>query len=142
MGTGKFYPLKVSSAGKQSVELSNCHRQNALVNRCATSTTRESLYSDGHRNPWHYYWCINWFATPAGPLAVSMENGVADVYLLDLEPGKKVLGFHRALGVSQVDAEQSPDGAVTVVAGLGFEQGRIDNAAVFLRDNAPAPDRQ
>lgn len=136
--TGKLYPLNIQSSGKNQSVMSNCRRRNALVNDCATMNTFESLYTDTGRNFGHYFWKADWYATPSGPLAVTMENGVADVYALDLASGKKVTLFHRALGITSFDSVQSSDATVAVSAKWVFEDHKVPDAAKFLQENAAA----
>lgn len=133
--TGKLYPINVQLDGKSSTVLTNCRKRNAVVNECKSSYSFESLYSGRDRNWGHYYWKANWFATPQGPVAVTMENGVTDVYLLDLSSGKKVNAFHRGLGITSVDSEQSPQGKLSLSADWMFETHKIEDAETFLRDN-------
>lgn len=135
LDTGKQYPLNVQVDGKLRTVMSNCRKRNAVVNECSSSTSFESLYSEIGRNWGHYYWKINWYNTPSGPVAVSMENGVTDAYLLDLQTGKKVQAFHRGLGLTTLDSVQSPDGKLTLMADWMFETHKIDDALAYLRDN-------
>ena len=133
--TGQMHPLNIQSSGKNQAVMSNCQRRNALVNDCATMNFYESLYTDIGRNFGHYFWKADWYATPSGPLAITMENGVADVYALDLASGKKVTVFHRALGITSVDSHQASDGTVGITAKWMFEDHKVADAAAFLRDN-------
>lgn len=135
LDTGKQYPLNVQVDGKLRTVMSNCRKRNAVVNECSSSTSFESLYSEIGRNWGHYYWKINWYNTPSGPVAVSMENGVTDAYLLDLQTGKKVQAFHRSLGLTTLDSVQSPDGKLTLMADWMFETHKIDDALAYLRDS-------
>ena len=76
------------------------------------SNSFESLYTDIGRNYGHYYWSVDWYMTPTGPIAVTMENGQKDVFIIDLKSSRKVNAFHRALGISSLDVTQSPTGVV------------------------------
>jgi hypothetical protein len=136
LDTGKLHLLNVQRDGKMSSQMSNCRRVNAVVNNCASVNTFESLYANGSRNLGHYYWKANWFATTSGPIAVTEENGVADIFVLDLESGKKVSAFHRALGISSFDASQGPDGNVSIEASLAMTRHQVPDAVQLLRDGA------
>ncbi|MBA4109826.1 MAG: hypothetical protein C0487_09575 [Leptothrix sp. (in: Bacteria)] len=135
LDTGKQYLLNIQVDGKLRTVMSNCRKRNAVVNECRSSNSFESLYSDVGRNWGHYYWKVNWYNTPTGPVAVTMENGVTDAFLLDLSSGKKVTAFHRGLGLTTLDSVQSPDGKLAVMADWMFETHRIDDALAHLRDN-------
>ena len=135
LDTGKQYLLNIQVDGKLRTVMSNCRRRNAVVNECRSSNSFESLYAEMGRNWGHYYWKANWYNTPTGPVAVTMENGVTDAFLLDLSSGKKVTAFHRGLGLTTLDSVQSPDGKLVVMADWMFETHRIDDALAHLRDN-------
>jgi len=99
LGTQRLFMLNVDTEGKRVLQLSDCQRQNKFVNKCATANSFDSLYEpDGDTNWAHYYWRVNWFKTPSGPIAVSMENGSGDIYITDLQSGKKVSAFSRKMG--------------------------------------------
>lgn len=135
LDNGKLYPLNIQVDGKIYTFMSNCRKRNFFVNDCATANSVESLYTAGNdRNYSHYFWKANWYATPTGPIAVTLENGVADVYVLDLDSGKKATAFHRALGLSKFDASQAPDGTVQIQASLAFDHQQIGDAGKFLKD--------
>lgn len=142
LDTGKLHLLNVQSSGKNQAVMSNCRKRNAVVNECATMNTFESLYTDIGRNFGHYFWKADWYATPSGPIAVTMENGVADIYVLDLQSGKKVSVFHRGLGITSVDTVQGPDGKVAIKANWMFEDHKVDDAGKFLYENAAIADAQ
>lgn len=137
LDTGKMYPLNIQVDGKIYTFMSNCRKRSFLVSNCATANSVESLYTqDNDRNYSHYFWKANWYATPTGPIAVTLENGVADVYVLDLESGKKATAFHRGLGLSKFDAGQAPDGTVAIQANLAFDHQQIADAGKFLKEAA------
>lgn len=139
LDTGKLYLLNIQVDGKLFTFMSNCRKRSFLVSDCATANTVESLYTaDNDRNYSHYFWKANWYATPTGPIAVTLENGVADVFVLDLESGKKATAFHRGLGLSKFDAGQAPDGTVSVQANLAFDHQQIADAGKFLKEYEPA----
>jgi hypothetical protein len=140
LDSGKLYPLNIQADGKIYTFMSNCRKRSFLVSDCAKATSVESLYTaDNDRNYSHYFWKANWYATPTGPIAVTLENGVADVYVLDLETGKKVTAFHRALGLSKFDAGQAADGTVSIQANLAFDHQQIADAGKFLKDTDGVP---
>jgi outer membrane murein-binding lipoprotein Lpp len=63
--------LNMSLNDKQITVLKNCVRQNDYLNKCSDSDSYDSLYeNDGRRNRLHYFWSLDWFNTPAGPMAV------------------------------------------------------------------------
>lgn len=133
--TGKLTLLNIQSDGKNQTNLSNCKRKNSMVNICENATSYESLYSDVGRNMGHYYWKANWMNTPNGPILVSMENGVQDIFITDLKTGKKTLAFSRTLGISDFDAYQSLDGNVRINAKWMFQDHAIENAVKFQQEN-------
>lgn len=136
MVTGKLYPLNIQVDGKIQSVLSNCRKVNTFVNECATARSFESLYTtSGTRNFGHYYWKAYWYATEAGPIAVTMENGMSDVYISNLDSGKKVSAFNRTLGITSFDAEQKPDGGLSVSANWLFQEHVIDDAIKYLNEN-------
>jgi len=138
LDTGKLYPLNIQVDGKLYTFMSNCRKRSFLVSNCANANTVESLYTaDNDRNYSHYFWKANWYATPTGPIAVTLENGVADVYVLDLESGKKATAFHRGLGLSKFDSAQAPDGTVAIQANLAFDHQEIADAGKFLKEYSP-----
>ena len=115
--TSKLTLLNIQLDGKNQTSLST-----AVVKQHGQSSVKtppalhESLYSDVGRNMGHYYWKANWMNTPGGPIMVSMENGVPDIFITDLKTGKKTLAFSRTLGISDFDVYQSPDGNVRINA--------------------------
>lgn len=133
--TGKLTMLNIQIDGKNQTSLSNCHRKNNYVNICDNATSYESLYTNIGRNMGHYYWKANWMNTPSGPILVSMENSVKDIYITDLTSGKKVQAFSRTLGISDYDIEQGPDGKVRINAKWMFQDHVIDDAVKFMQDN-------
>lgn len=134
LDNGKLYPLNIQADGKLYAQMSNCRRMNMFVNNCASVNSFESLYArGGDRNYGHYFWKANWYATPTGPIAITQENGVADIYVLDLGSGKKVNAFHRTLGITNFDAGQNPEGTVNIVASIAMERKEVADAAAFLQ---------
>ena len=92
--SGNLIKLNISVEGKTQTVMSNCRRRNSFVNECATATSFESLYAqDGSRNKLHYFWQINWYQTPSGPIGIAQEGGLVDVSAIDLNTGKRVTLF-------------------------------------------------
>jgi hypothetical protein len=133
--TGALFPLNVQAEGKTQTVMTNCVKKNSFVNECAKGHSFESLYTDIGRNYGHYYWSVDWHMTPSGPIAVTMENGQKDVFIIDLKSSKKVNAFHRALGISSLDISQSPTGVVALKAGWMFKTFPIDDAVKHLNDS-------
>lgn len=136
--TGALFPLNVQAEGKTQTVLSNCVKKNSLVNECSKSHSFESLYTDIGRIYGHYYCSVDWHMTPTGPIAVTMENGQKDVFIIDLQSAKKVNAFHRALGISSLDVSQSPNGVVALKAGWMFKTFPIEDAVKYLNDSPAA----
>jgi hypothetical protein len=140
---GKLTTFNISASGKDVASYSNCRRQNSMVNRCESMTSRESLFSKtGGRNIEHYFWRTNWFNTPQGPIAVALEGNMQDVTITDLNTGKRIVGFNRTLGIHDFDAAQVADGKVIVVAQLGFESKTIDDALTFMQTAQEVPEKK
>jgi len=135
LSSGKLYPLDIPAFAKKVTVGSNCRRMNAVMNKCATSTRLESLYQpNGLRNEGHYYWRVAWMNTPNGPLAVALENDLADLNLMELDTGKKVAAFTRKMGIGGFDVKQGADGMVSVSARLGLtKKEEIKDAVAFIR---------
>lgn len=137
MENGKLFLLNLQTEGKAQTVHTNCTKKNAYVNECSNRYSYESLYTDIGRNYGHYYWSVDWYMTPSGPIAISMENGQKDVYILDLQAGKKVSAFHRVLGISTLDISQAPGGVIGLTAGWMFKTFPIEDAVKFLAENPP-----
>lgn len=136
--TNSMISLNIDMDGKDVTAMSGCHRQNLAINRCDSAQTFESLYEQsGGRNIHHYYWRAQWLNTPTGPIAVTLEAGNRDVFITDLASGKKVLAFHRALGIADMEVTQNPDGTVAIEAQLAFQHQSIPDAAAFLAQQSP-----
>lgn len=136
--TGDVIPLGVESSGKNVSQLSDCRRKNDLINVCSRSTSFESLYDQNGRNDLHYYWRIVWYQTPKGPIAISLENGVKDVFVTDLTSKRRVLAFNRALGINSVTTEQLADGRVTIDLKYAFQTKEIPDALALLDGDVAA----
>jgi hypothetical protein len=133
--TGKLIPLNIDADGQTVTALSDCYQRsaNSMVSRCYSAQSFESLYSvNGTRNIQHYYWRIQWLNTPQGPMAITMEDANKDIFVMDLSSGKKVVAFHRALGIADMDVNQDPNGTVSIKAQLAFSHESVDDANAFL----------
>lgn len=138
--TGATFLLNIGTEGRNVTVLSDCYRRkpNSIINECYRSQSFESLYDKtGERNTWHYYWRVHWLNTPQGPIAITMENGSKDIFIMDLTTGKKVVAFHRTLGINELDVTQKPAGAVQIDARLAFDRQSIPDASAFLAANPP-----
>jgi hypothetical protein len=137
--TGQTFPLNIDSDGKEVTTLSDCYRRSGIVNRCNSAETFESLYDElGRRNIHHYYWRAQWLNTPHGPIAITLEGGNRDAYITDLVTGKKVVAFHRALGIADMEVTQNPDGTVSIDAQLAFQHQSVPDAVAFLAQASAA----
>jgi hypothetical protein len=140
--SGKLYPFDIPLFAKNVSVGENCVRMNALMNKCASMKRSEALYTpDGDQNEGHYYWRVTWMNTPAGPIAVALENDLANLNLLDLNSGKKVSAFARAMGINSYDVKQSGDGTVSITARLGFKRDEIKDAVAFLQSAPALPEK-
>jgi hypothetical protein len=137
--TGKIIPLNIDADGQTITALSDCYQrsQNSVVSRCYSAQSFESLYSmNGSRNIQHYYWRAQWLNTPQGPIAVTMEDANKEIFITDLTSGKKVVAFHRVLGIADMDVNQDPNGTVSIKAQLAFSHESVDDAVAFLANAA------
>lgn len=139
--TRKLLPLNISANGKTINVHSQCRRRNNFVNECAQMQSFESLYDrDGRRNSTHYYWSVHWVNTPSGPVALTLEDGMARLFLTDLQSGKKVVALERSLGISSWDVLTHPDGSIGVRGQLAFESREVPNVLTLLQGPiAPSP---
>ena len=132
--TRKLYPLNISATGKNVNVHSQCRRKNSFVNECAQMQSFEALYNaQGMKNSQHYYWLVHWLNTPAGPVALTLEDGQANLYLTDLRTGRKVVALNRTLGIADWDAIQNSDGTVALRGKLAFEWKEIPDVASLLQ---------
>jgi hypothetical protein len=129
-----------TARGKLVSTMKNCRAKSRLVNVCNDIQYREGLYqNDGTRNVSHYYWRVNWFATPAGPLLIVLENGSRNLIVQNLANGRKVTAFSRALGIGDFTTSQDDNGNVKLTAKVGFEKQTVDDAgALFATTKADA----
>lgn len=133
IATGKAVPLNIPVEGNEVALWSQCQQRNFLVAQCERADFFESLFDqNGLPNFNHYYWRISWFKTPQRPIVVAQENGLADITITDLATGKKVVAFHRAMGIAGFSTKQHPDGRVSITARMGFSQEALDDAVAFL----------
>jgi len=106
----------------------------SVTSKCNQATSFDSLFdSDGAPNFFHYYWRIYWMNTPSGPVAVTLEDGTSHVFITDLNSGKKVLAFSRALGINGIVVKQNGEGTVAITANLAFNHEQIPDAVAFLQ---------
>lgn len=124
--------LNMNSDRKNQTAYSQCQRQNDFVRKCAKSHSYESLYTQlGTKNHLHYFWAVDWFNTPAGPMGV--YNSGSKVSLVDLQGRKEFVLFERMLGVNEFtvkrDLEQNKVG-LSVKLGLSTEE--IDDVVEHL----------
>lgn len=132
----KLLPINISMGGKQVQVMSSCRKRNAIVSQCDQMDSYESLYqSNGTHNMTHYFWRINWFNVTGRPVLVSQEGGLTKVATTDLNTGKKVILFERAMGIASFNATQGSDGKITVSAQMGFTT-ETKNDVVSLLDSS------
>ena len=135
--TGQLIALNVSATGNKVAYMSNCQRQNALVNKCSNRQLRDSLWdTDGQPNDRHYFWSVDWFNTVHGPLAVARENGTSDITVIRLDSGEKVTAFHRGLGIGYWSVERTENGSARLRASWPFNKRPVidDIGSVFDAD--------
>jgi len=134
VASGKLYPLNIAADGKQQTLMSQCRQVNWAISECQRAQTVESVYgADGYKNNSHYYWLVNWVGTPTGPVAFTLEDGLAKLFITDLTTGKKSIAFDRSFGIADWGIEQAGDAKVTVKAKLAFEWKEIPDAVAFLQ---------
>ena len=133
METGKLYPLNINADGKYGSDYSQCCKRKHTPAECRKMAWTENLYDTTGRNTQHYYWLVNWVKTPAGPIAVSLENGHRDVLITDLTTGRKVTAFNRTLGINWFDIEQKGDGRVRIISRAAFQTSEIDDAVAHMK---------
>ncbi|HQQ70983.1 MAG TPA: hypothetical protein PLL92_11815 [Alicycliphilus sp.] len=137
IGTRKLLPLNIPANGKMIHVHSQCRKRNNFVNECAKMDSFESIYDrDGRRNTAHYYWRAQWVNTPAGPVALTLEDGSGKLYLTNLQSGRKVIALERGLGISSWDMLVHPDGSVGVKGQLGFETREVPDLLALLDTSA------
>lgn len=137
LDSGTLTPLAMAIDDKQVTRLSDCRRQNAVVNKCSKASSYESLWNpDGSPNAFHYFWQAQWFNTANGPMAVVRQASTKEVRLFDLSSGKQVVAFRRPMGIARHSVEMTPEGKLRVTAQLAFSSYTLDDARALL-DRAP-----
>jgi hypothetical protein len=137
---GKITEFAIDSAGKTVPDPNGCRKTSAFTNDCSNARQIESLYDKtGDRNINHYFWRLNWFNTPQGPVAVALENLMKDVSVTDINSGKKATVLNRTMGISRMDTSIEADGKVKVIAKVGFETQTVDDAVAAMNKALEAP---
>jgi hypothetical protein len=130
---GQTVPIDISDSGKLVSTKSNCRAKSRLVNVCSDIQYRESLYqNDGTRNVSHYYWRVNWFATPTGPILIVLENGARNLVVQDLNTGRKAIAFSRTLGIGDFTTTQEDNGTVRMTVKVGFDKQTVNDVGALL----------
>lgn len=133
----RLVPVNISLESKQVQVMSACKQKNYFIAKCAQMDSFESAFEpNGTRNMSHYFWRINWFNVPGRPILVSQEGGLGKVSATDLNSGKKVILFERALGIANFAATQEADGKINVTAQMGFSSESRQDVAALL-DSLP-----
>ncbi len=132
--TGQLFPLNIQVDDKNTVSMYNCVKKNNVLNVCQNSYSYESLYTNNGINITHYYWRVNWLNTKKDPVMISLEQGQNYIYITDLNTGKKVVAFHRTLGIEQFHVQQFSDGRIKISADWMFASHTIDDAYKFLEE--------
>ena len=133
---GKTFDLNFSANGKQLTLMSQCRQRNWILSECQKAQTVESVYGeDGYKNNSHYYWLVNWVGTPSGPVAISLEDGLSNIYITDLISGKKIPALNRTLGIADWEVNQRGDGVVGIKAKLAFEWKEIPDVVAFMQSS-------
>jgi hypothetical protein len=137
MQSNRVVPINVSVEEKQVQVMSVCRQRNFAFAQCERMDSVESAFQpNGSRNMSHYYWRINWFNVPGRPVLVSQEGGLSKVTATDLNTGKKVILFERAMGIASFSATQDAAGKVNVTAQMGFSSESKDDVVALL-DSLP-----
>jgi len=130
-------PINVSLDDKQIQVMSDCKQRNYVYARCAHMDSFESLFqANGMKNMTHYFWRITWFNVPGRPILVSQESGLSKISATDLNSGKKVILFDRAMGIAGFSAKQEMNGKISVTAQMGLSN-ESKNDVVALLDILP-----
>lgn len=133
INSNRLLPLNISLEDKQVQLMSACRQRSMLIAQCEKMETFDSTFQpNGTRNMSHYFWRINWFNVPGRPVLVSQEGGLARVTATDLNSGKKVVLFERALGIASFAANQQANGKISVTAQLGFSSETRDDVVALL----------
>jgi len=131
--TGKLHTFNIPANGRYLTLMADCRRKNWLVSICQKAQSIESTYGpDGSKNNSHYYWLVNWVETTSGPIALTLEDGLANIYITDLSNDKKVVAFNRSFGIADWNVAQSREGRVSIKAKLAFEWQEVPDALALL----------
>lgn len=134
LSTQKTYLLNMSKSQNEVQKYSNCERQNAVLNKCGTMHSYESLYQpDGRKNRLHYFWALDWFNTSVGPLAT--YNSGTRIYVVDIVNDKKLTLFSRTLGINDFNVSRAADGSVALEAQLGLSKIELEDLVKHLATN-------
>jgi hypothetical protein len=137
LDTGKLVKLAIDMVGKNVTRMSECRKQNAVVNVCNRAESFESLWgTDGAPNTWHYYWRVVWMDTPEGPMAISNQQASSEIRVFDLRTGKEVVAFRRPLGIANWALTPGPSGTYGLAAQLAFTVHKVPDVRKLL-DTAP-----
>ncbi len=138
MQSGQLIPLNIPLEGKTIAIHSECRRVNWAISKCKQMQSFESLFDTmGMKNNSHYFWKVQWLPTAQGPIALTQEEGVSNIYATHLKTGQKVRLFNRALGIGDWEVTQGSDGRVGVRARLAFEWQEIPDVVAYMQ-SAPA----
>ena len=139
LNTRKLHPLNISANGKTVNVHSQCRKKNWAVNECAQMQSFEALYDRyGLKNGTHYYWLAHWINTAAGPMAFTLEDGAANLYVTDLNTGRRVVALNRSLGIADWEVMQGADGSVGVKGKLAFTWHEVADVVSLLQGQAKA----
>jgi hypothetical protein len=121
---GSLSKINISSEGKTSTQCIeyDSKNYNKYVKKCLKyADPVESLYrvKDGSRNTKHYYWLITWLNSKSGPIGITQEDGLSNIYAVNLNSGKKVLLANRTLGFTSFDVFVQKDGKIKLTANNG-----------------------
>jgi hypothetical protein len=143
LNSQKLVPLGIAMEEKAVQMVSACQQTRRWVQQCDRLDSFESAYNvDGSPNRAHYYWRVSWYRTPAGTVAVAMEDGIRKIAAIRLETGDRATVFERMLGISSWSASQAPDGRVRVRAQLGFESAVNEDVAATWSAAVEQPSQQ
>ncbi len=131
--TGTRVTLAIDISDKNVVRMSQCRRKNAVMNECRKADSYESLWeASGEPNLSHYYWRAQWMQTAEGPMAIVQQRGATEVRLFDLQTGKEVVAFRRALGIQSVRTALAGDGVISIDARWMFQSHVLKDARALL----------
>lgn len=141
INTGKGYLVNKDLSEQNVHVLSQCRRQNDVVNKCEKMDTYQSIYDDkGKPNFSHYYWSLGWFNTPEGPIAIYSSG--AKIHALHINKDQETTLFERTLGINWFTSNQKIDGDIEVRAKLGFTDEHVESVLSFLNAQPASSARQ